>query len=250
MKEFGLIGYPLKNSFSENYFNSRFLSLALLDHVYRNFPIEHISGITALLESHPHLQGFNVTIPHKQTIIPYLDELHENAREANAVNCVKISRSRNGEQKLIGYNTDVYGFEMSLLPLIEGRKPLQALILGTGGAAKAVAFVLRKHHIVYTFVSRKPGNDALTYEELNPETMASHTLIVNCTPVGMFPDTEVAPLIPYAYITQKHIAYDLIYLPVETLFLKQFREQGATTKNGLEMLHLQAEKSWEIWRGR
>jgi len=249
MKEFGLIGFPLKNSFSENYFNSKFLSLALLDHTYRNFPIEHIGSITDILASHPHLCGFNVTIPHKEAIISHLDELHESAREAGAVNCVKIERNRQtGATRLIGYNTDVYGFEASLLPLFGATKPENALILGTGGAAKAVAYWLRKNGIAYQCVSRKPAAGMLAYNGLTREILASHKLIVNCTPVGMFPDTETAPAIPYSYITPDHIAYDLIYLPVETLFLKQCREQGAITKNGLEMLHLQAEKSWEIWR--
>jgi shikimate dehydrogenase len=250
MKEFGLIGFPLKNSFSENYFNSKFLSLALLDHSYHNFPIENISQLTNLLASHPDLCGFNVTIPHKENIIPHLDELNETAREAGAVNCVKVIRNKNSNTtKLIGYNTDVYGFETSLLPLFENGKPERALILGTGGAAKAVAYVLRKHHSVYQCVSRKPVKDELTYEALTEEIIASHRLIVNCTPLGMFPNIEEAPAIPYEYITADHIAYDLIYLPIETRFLQQSKEQGATTKNGLEMLHLQAEKSWKIWRG-
>lgn len=249
MKQFGLIGFPLKNSFSENYFNSKFLSLALTDHAYRNFPIEHISEIKELLAKQPDLCGLNVTIPYKESVIPYLDELHKDAREAGAVNCIRINRNRHtGSMKLIGYNTDVYGFEMSLLPVLAERNITHALILGTGGAAKAVAYVLRNNNIAYRFVSRKPSADVLTYEQLTEKIINRHRLIVNCTPVGMFPDTAAMPDIPYPHISGDHIAYDLIYLPVETLFLETCRKQGATTKNGLEMLHLQAEKSWEIWK--
>jgi shikimate dehydrogenase len=262
MKVFGLIGWPLKNSFSENYFNSKFLSLALLDHSYQNFPIENIKELPDLLLENPELKGLNITIPHKETIIPYLDELDESAREAGAVNCITITdnkqqteniipivhREKTTNRKLTGYNTDVYGFETSLLPVIEGRNITAALILGTGGAAKAVAYVLRKNNISYRFVSRKASENRLSYEELTGDIITSHRLIINCTPLGMFPDTETAPDIPYQYISPEHIAYDLIYLPIETLFLKHCREQGATAKNGLEMLHLQAEKSWKIWK--
>lgn len=242
MKKFGLIGYPLKNSFSENYFNSKFLSLALMDYEYRNFPIEHISQLQNILATEPCLAGFNVTIPHKENIIAYLDEVDLSAKEVGAVNCVK----KTGD-KLIGYNTDVYGFETSLLPVIENKKVKRALILGTGGAAKAVAYVLRKNGIAYTYISRDPTAEQRSYSDITTELLASHTLIINCTPLGMFPDIDAAPPLPYELITPGHIAYDLIYLPIETAFLKRCKQQGATTKNGLEMLHLQAEKSWEIW---
>lgn len=247
MKAFGLIGWPLKNSFSENYFNSKFLSLGLFDHSYQNFPIETINEFPDLLSANPELKGLNVTLPHKESVIPFLDKLDESAREAGAVNCIKINHQRE-IKTLTGYNTDVYGFEISLLPVIEGKNITTALILGTGGAAKAVAYVLRKNNISYRFVSRKAGRNIFTYEELTKETVSSHKLIINCTPVGMFPDSESAPAIPYQFISPEHVAYDLIYLPVETMFLKHCREHGASTKNGLEMLHLQAEKSWEIWK--
>ncbi|MES2778979.1 MAG: shikimate dehydrogenase, partial [Bacteroidota bacterium] len=243
MKKFGLIGYPLKNSFSENYFNSKFLSHALMDHEYQNFPIEHIEQLKNILNEEPYLFGFNVTIPHKETIIPFLDELDNSAKEVGAVNCVKKTGNT-----LIGYNTDVYGFEMSLLPLIEHKNVQQALILGTGGASKAVAYVLKKNGIEYTYVSRNPTAEQLSYSALTPELIKTHTLIVNATPLGMFPNIHDAPPVPYEHITSNHIAYDLIYLPIETEFLNRCKQQGATTKNGLEMLHLQAEKSWEIWR--
>lgn len=244
MKKFGLMGYPLKNSFSENYFNSKFLSLGLLDYEYRNFPVEQIEQLRSMLDSEPNLVGFNVTIPHKENIIPYLDEVDLSVKEIGAVNCVK----KTGD-KWIGYNTDVYGFENSLLPLIENRKVQQALILGTGGAAKAVAYVLRKNGIGYTQVSRNATAQQLSYSSITAELLSTHTLIINCTPLGMFPNIDNAPPIPYELVTPNHIAYDLIYLPIETAFLKHCKQQGATTKNGLEMLHLQAEKSWEIWRG-
>ncbi len=244
MKKFGLIGYPLKNSFSENYFNSKFLSLALLDYEYQNFSIEHIEQLKTLLANEPDLAGFNVTIPHKETIIPMLDNLDVSAREVGAVNCV----CKTGN-KLVGYNTDVFGFENTLLPLIQNKRIHQALILGTGGAAKAVAYVLRKNGILNTYVSRNPTAGQLAYADLTPAHFTSHKLIINCTPLGMFPNIDAAPPIPYEQITPDHIAYDLIYLPIETIFLTFCKQQGATTKNGLEMLHLQAEKSWDIWKG-
>jgi shikimate dehydrogenase len=243
MKKFGLIGYPLKNSFSENYFNSKFLSLGLMDHEYQNFSIEHIEQLQEILLSEPYLAGFNVTIPHKENIIPFLDDLDASAQEVGAVNCVKkVGKT------LIGYNTDVYGFEKSLLPLVDKNKQIQALILGTGGAAKAVAYVLQKNGIKYVQVSRNPAFGKLTYAQINPETIATYSLIINCTPLGMFPLINESPNIPYQLLTPNHIAYDLIYLPVETQFLQRCKQQGAATKNGLEMLHLQAEKSWEIWK--
>lgn len=243
MKKFGLIGYPLKNSFSQNYFNSKFLSLGLLHYEYINFPLNRIDQLDNLLATEPDLVGFNVTIPYKEAIIPFLAELDTSAREAGAVNCVKKVNS-----KLIGYNTDVFGFETSLVPLLANTSNLKALVLGTGGAAKAVACVLRKLSIPYEFVSRTPEAGQFSYAELSPEILGTHKLIINCTPLGMFPDVEQKPPLSYNLLTPEHISYDLIYLPIETLFLRHSREQGAITKNGLEMLHLQAEKSWEIWK--
>lgn len=242
MKRFGLIGYPLKNSFSENYFSTKFKTLGLSDCGYQNFPMENLAQFNSLIETQPELRGLNVTIPHKQNIIPFLSALDDSARNAGAVNCIKIV---NG--KLIGYNTDIYGFEQSLLPLLAHQNSLHALILGTGGAAKAVAAVFTNLHIEFQFVSRKQNTKTLSYENLNEDIFTKNKLIVNCSPVGMFPNTEEAPAIPYQWITPSHICYDLIYLPAETLFLNRSKRQGATIKNGLEMLHLQAEKSWEIW---
>jgi len=243
MNRFGLIGFPLNNSFSANLFNKKFKQLGLADFVYQNFEIENSNQLTELLQQHRDIKGLNVTIPHKQSIIPFLTTLDETAAAVNAVNCIQITKN-----ELIGYNTDVIGFEQSLLPLIVTNNPKKALILGTGGAAKAVGYVLRKHNIQYTQVSRAKTANTITYHELTKEILSTHLLIVNCTPLGMFPYTQFLPAIPYAFISNKHIAYDLIYTPEETLFLTQCKNEGAVIKNGLEMLHLQAEKSWEIWK--
>jgi shikimate dehydrogenase len=240
MKKAGLIGFPLKNSFSETYFNERFSKLRMDEYVYQNYPIADINELPALLKQTPELFGFNVTIPHKQSIIPLLDELDETAAGVGAVNCVK----RTGD-KLKGYNTDVYGFEQTILPYLQ--KVHQALILGTGGAAKAVAYVLRKHKIPFVYVSRGPQHDAIGYSDLTEQILSTHQLIINCTPLGMFPNTESFPEIPFQWVMPEHIAYDLIYLPEQTEFLKRCKQRGATTRNGLNMLHLQADKSWEIW---
>lgn len=242
MKQYGLIGYPLKNTFSEQYFNSKFLSLGLMDYSYHNFPLTSLDELPALFEHHPNLKGFNVTIPFKEQIIPMLTQLDETARLAGAVNCVKIN-----ETDKIGYNTDVYGFEQSLLPFIEGKTITGALILGNGGAAKAVKAVLEKTGIKHTTVVRKPSPETLLYTDITKNILQQNNLLINCTPAGMFPNTDEFPPVPYEWVSNQHLAYDLIYLPVETGFLKRCKQQGAETKNGLEMLHLQAEKSWEIW---
>lgn len=239
MRLYGLIGYPLKNSFSENYFNQKFNTLGL-DAQYRNFPLADISEFQELLHKQPSLSGLNVTIPYKETIIPFLDELSPEAEQIGAVNTIQFL---NG--KLIGHNTDVVGFEKSILPVL---KPWHqhALILGSGGAAKAVAFVLKKLGLNYHIVSRNP-EVGITYDELDKPFIRAHQVIINCTPLGMFPNVDEFPLIPYEFITALHLAHDLIYLPEETLFLKQAKQHGAVTKNGLVMLHQQAEKAWQIW---
>ncbi len=239
MKKYGLIGYPLKNSFSANYFNHKFTQLGI-EASYTNFPIADINELPELLKSQPNLEGFNVTIPHKQSIIPFLDELSEEAKQIGAVNTVRVV---NG--KLIGYNTDTYGFEQSILPLL---KPWHqhALVLGNGGAAQAIVFVLKKLGFNYHLVSRDPEK-GITYDELDKPFIRAHQVIINCTPLGMYPNANESPTIPYEYITALHLAYDLIYLPEETLFLSNCKAQGAITKNGLQMLHLQAEKAWKIW---
>jgi shikimate dehydrogenase len=239
MQRYGLIGFPLKNSFSANYFNQKFAEQGH-DAVYQNFAIEGIEAFPDLITNYPDLNGLNVTIPYKQLVIPFLNHLDVVAQKVGAVNTIKFTQN-----ELVGYNTDVFGFEKSILPLL---KPWHqsALVLGTGGASKAVLYVLNKLGIKYTQVSRNP-EAGLLYEELDKSFMRSHQIIINCTPLGMFPAVEDCPPIPYHYITNLHLVYDLIYLPAETLFLKQARGNGAITKNGLQMLELQAEKAWQIW---
>jgi shikimate dehydrogenase len=239
MQRYGLIGFPLKNSFSANYFNQKFAEHGL-DAIYQNFALESIEAFPKLITNHEDLNGLNVTIPYKQQVIPFLNHLDVVAQQIGAVNTIKFTQN-----ELIGYNTDVFGFEKSILPLL---KPWHqsALVLGTGGASKAVNYVLNKLGIKHTLVSRKP-DEGLLYEELDKSFIRSHQIIINCTPLGMFPFVDDYPPIPYKYITNLHLVYDLIYLPEETLFLKQAREKGAITKNGLEMLTLQAEKAWQIW---
>jgi shikimate dehydrogenase len=239
MQRYGLIGFPLKNSNSANYFNQKFAEQGI-DAIYQNFALESIETFPELIKNHLDLNGLNVTIPFKQQVIPFLNHLDLVAQQIGAVNTIKFTQN-----ELIGYNTDVFGFEKSILPLL---KPWHqsALVLGTGGASKAVNYVLNKLGIKYTQVSRK-ADEGMLYEELDKSFIRSHQIIINCTPLGMFPLVDDFPAIPYNYITNLHLVYDLIYLPEETLFLKQAREKGAITKNGLEMLTIQAEKAWQIW---
>ena len=263
MKKFGLIGFPLNVSFSKGYFEKKFECENLNDHTYELFPLADISEFPEFIKNHSDLYGLNVTIPHKKTVIPYLDELDESASEVGAVNVIKFQK--NG--KLIGYNSDVFGFEQSFLPLLKPHHR-SALILGTGGAAMAVAFVLRKHKIPYQFVSRQKTSDLLTYRDLledrhcesesSKQSMSgllhsvrndddSFNVIINTTPLGMTPNVDTCPDLPYEKITSDFLCYDLVYTPEKTLFLKKSKAQGAVIKNGLEMLHLQAERAWEIW---
>ena len=243
MKTFGLIGFPLSHSFSARYFTEKFLREGIADCRFQLFPLEHIGGFSRLIDEQSSLCGLNVTIPYKQQIIPFLHTMDAAAAEIGAVNCIAFSRTH-GMLRLKGYNTDAYGFESSLVPLL---KPWhqQALIFGNGGAATAVKYVLQKLNISYRVVSRTPGD--LTYGELDRSFMESHTLLINTTPLGMHPDTEKCPDIPYQYMGEKHLAYDLIYNPAETRFLHTAAARGSVIKNGLEMLYLQAEKSWYIW---
>jgi len=238
---FGIIGNPLQQSFSPQYFRKKFEALSL-DETYEKFELETIAELPEILLTHSDLQGFNVTIPYKQQIIPFLDELDEVAAKVGAVNCVKIT-----DGKLKGFNTDAIGFEKALTPLLKPHHA-KALVLGTGGASKAVAFVLQKLNIPFHFVSRKGRAAVYSYEKLNAEIMAEHLLIINTTPLGMMPDVTAAPAIPYLYITPKHLLYDLIYNPSETKFLQQGKAHGATTKNGYDMLIAQAEAAWTIWQ--
>jgi shikimate dehydrogenase len=259
MKQYGLIGYPLSHSFSKRFFSEKFEKEKIEDAKYDLFPIEHISALPALLKAHPHLCGLNVTVPHKINVIKYLDWIENDAKGAGAVNCIRISAESpveaafSGELgikghnfRLEGYNTDIYGFEMSLKPLLKNHHD-QALVLGDGGAAKAVKCVLENLGINYRIVTRKRLQGNLLFEELKPHHMEQHKLIINTTPLGMSPDIDGCPAIPYEAATHHHLFYDLIYNPEETMFLKKGKEKGATIKNGYEMLVLQAEKSWEIW---
>jgi len=246
MRAFGLIGYPLSHSFSEKYFAQKFEKEGIKEAVYRAHPIASIEQLPQLLKENPHLMGLNVTIPYKEQVIPFLDELDPKAKEIGAVNTIKI---QNG--KLIGYNTDYDGFKDSLIKFI-GPNPMpeKALILGTGGASKAVMHVLNDLGIDYQFVSRKPSKDQLNYESLTQNsTLKTHHLVVNTTPLGTHPNTEQLPDLPYGQLTPNHFLFDLVYNPLITAFMQKGIDAKSWVKNGLEMLHGQAEKAWEIWQG-
>lgn len=246
MQKYGLIGYPLKHSFSIGFFNEKFRSEGI-DAEYVNFEIPEIKDFMEVIERNPDLCGLNVTIPYKEQVIPFLSELDKDTAKIGAVNVIKIIRQK-GKAKLVGYNSDIIGFTQSIQPLLEPHHT-KALILGTGGASKAVFHGLKNLGIESTFVSRTHERDnTLTYEELTPDIMAAHTIIVNCTPVGMYPKVNFCPNIPYESLTTNHLLYDLLYNPNITLFMKKGEEQGAVTKNGLEMLLLQAFAAWEIWQ--
>lgn len=241
MRLFGLIGFPLSHSFSKGFFTEKFEKEGITRCRYENFPIPEIEQFPRLWEETPGLEGLNVTIPYKQAVIPFLDELSEAVKEIGAVNCIRREHGR-----LKGHNTDVIGFRRSLEPLLHPHHT-KALILGAGGAAKAVKFALRQLGITYTEVSRKYTDGTIGYDAVNPEIMKTHLLIVNTTPLGMYPDIADAPPIPYDLISKDHLLYDLIYNPAETQFLRHGAAHGAAVKNGHEMLVLQAEASWEIW---
>ena len=244
---YGLIGHPLTHSFSHKFFNDKFKN-EQINAEYRNFDIDSIIKLTGILNENVLIQGLNVTIPYKQQIIPYLTEIAPSARDIGAVNVIKIKRLH--DQIITkGYNSDVIGFANSLKPMLKSHHS-SALILGTGGASKAVAYVFERLGIQYKFVSRsKNADNAITYSELNESVISTHTIIVNATPLGMFPHINECPDIPYEFITNKHICFDLIYNPGKTEFLKYSEKQGAEIKNGMEMLKLQALESWRIWNG-
>lgn len=241
MRQFGLIGYPLGHSFSKRYFTEKFQELGLNDHVYETFPIESIEGLGTILNTHPDLIGLNVTIPHKEAVIPFLQVQSPVVKAIGACNCIHIK-----EGKLWGYNTDVIGFQRSLQSSFP-ELPQKALILGTGGASKAVRYVLETLNISFQFVSRKKMESTITYDELDSQTLCEHRLIVNTTPLGMQPAISEAPPIPYEFIGEEHCLFDLIYNPATTLFLEKGRKRGAQIQNGLDMLVIQAEESWKIW---
>ncbi|MCI5664624.1 MAG: shikimate dehydrogenase [Mediterranea sp.] len=244
--KYGLIGYPLGHSFSRGYFNEKFKAEGI-DAEYLNFEIPSINDFMEVIESNPDLKGLNVTIPYKEQVINYLDELAPDARQIGAVNVIQIIRQPKGKVKLVGHNSDVIGFTQSIELLLKPHHQ-KALVLGTGGASKAVFHGLKSLGIEPTYVSRTPKDPSyLTYGQLTPEVMAGHTVIVNTTPLGMYPKTDTCPDIPYELLTTDHLLYDVVYNPAETLFMKRGQTQGATVKNGLEMLLLQAFAAWEIW---
>lgn len=243
MNIYGLIGYPLGHSFSKKYFTEKFEQMGIADtHAYELFELADIQGFPQLIASQPDLRGLNVTIPHKQAVMPFLDGLDASATKVGAVNVIKIGEGG----KRIGYNSDYYGFKTSLEEFLPDGKSLKALVLGNGGAAKAVVAALNDLSIPYKIVSRSKSADVLSYEDLATE-IGNYQLIINSSPVGTYPKSDVCPDIPYEQLTPEHYLYDLVYNPVQTLFLQKGEEQGAQTHNGLKMLHLQAEKAWEIW---
>ena len=241
MKKFGLIGFPLSHSFSQKYFSEKFKKENILDSVYENFSIPSIEELSKILENNPGLAGLNVTIPYKQSVINYLDKATTKL-PIDACNCIRIQN-----KKLTGFNTDIIGFERSLTTNL---KPYHknALILGNGGATKAVKYVLKKLAIDFSVVSRKVNDESfLSYEDLSKEIIEKNLLIINTTPLGMFPNVDDYPKIPYEFLTDKHYLFDLIYNPARTVFLQKGAAAGAAVENGYEMLILQAEESWRIW---
>lgn len=242
MRQYGLIGFPLGHSFSQRYFTKKFQKEGIDNCSYTNFPIEKIEKIEEVLHEHPDLQGFNVTIPYKQAIIPYLSKLSREAETIGAVNCV-----RRTPEGLIGYNTDAYGFQHSLNTLLNGVHPGRALVLGTGGASRAIKFVLSEMNIPFDTVSRRLQGADYTYEILTDEIIQAHRLIVNCTPLGTFPKTDEYPDLPYEAIGPSHFLFDLVYNPPLTEFLRRGEQRGASIQNGYEMLVGQAELAWKIW---
>jgi shikimate dehydrogenase len=262
MKQYGLIGYPLSHSFSKKYFADKFEKEHITDSEYHLFPIEHITELPALLKKHPGLCGLNVTIPHKQSVLKYLDWIEDDAKRIGAVNCIRIRAESpvdacfDGEVGIVGhdfrlegFNTDLYGFEMSLKPLLKDRHD-HALVLGDGGAAQAIKCVLENLGITYTVVTRRPQEGGILFTDISSKNIRDNLLIINTTPLGMSPHMDEYPPIPYEAITDDHLLYDLVYNPEKTIFLQKGEEQGAMIKNGLEMLILQAEKSWEIWNAK
>lgn len=246
MDTYGLIGQKLGHSFSKAYFEKKFKDLKI-NARYLNFELDDICQLKNIIHDHPELKGLNVTIPYKKASLDFIDRLDSEADMIGSVNTLKIERHAN-ELLISGYNTDVIGFEESIKPLLENRRKISALILGTGGASNAVSYVLDKWNIPSIFVSRKHQNNThIAYDRLTPEIIKTHQLIINSTPLGMYPDLNKTPDIQYQYLDEDHILYDLIYNPAETLFLKKGRERGCKTMNGQLMLELQAEASWKIW---
>ena len=245
MDKYGLIGFPLGHSFSISYFNQKFQDEGI-DAIYENYEISTIDALDEILSSNPNLRGLNVTIPYKEKVMPYLDHISPEARAIGAVNVIKVIHKGN-DVILKGYNSDVIGFTKSIEPMLDSKWHKKALILGTGGASKAIDFGLRNLGLETVFVSRFERQGTIQYQNITPEIIREYNVIVNCTPLGMYPKTEVCPNLPYEAMDSHTILYDLIYNPDETLFMKRGAEYGAQTKNGLEMLLLQAFASWEFW---
>jgi shikimate dehydrogenase len=244
MRKFGLIGYPLGHSFSGKYFREKFQRTSITDCVYSNYAIESIGLLAGILED-AELEGLNVTIPYKESVIPFLHQKDPVVIETGACNCIRIK-----DGFLTGYNTDVKGFEKSLTEKLTGTDN-RALVLGTGGSSKAVSWVLRQRGIGFLYVSRKVSGEAdqISYSDLDREIIESHSLIINSTPLGMYPKTGECPPIPYEWVGAKHYLFDLVYNPAKTLFLEKGESAGARIKNGADMLAIQAEASWDIWNG-
>jgi shikimate dehydrogenase len=245
LKKFGLIGYPLGHSFSKKYFSEKFIRENIFDCQYESYPLSDIDLLGELISGNPDLHGLNVTIPYKTAVIKYLDFIDEQARSVGAVNVLKLKRS--GDKVVVkGFNSDIDGFRSSILPYLNG-EVTTALVLGTGGAAKAVCYVLGKLGIKITSVDIIEQKGVLNYSDITFNILINNKLIVNTTPLGMFPDIESFPDIDYSALNENHILYDLVYNPEMTSFLKKGKERGCTIVSGIKMLHLQAEKSWEIW---
>ncbi|WP_321996912.1 shikimate dehydrogenase [Draconibacterium orientale] len=245
MKKYGLLGYPLTHSFSKRYFTERF-ETENIDSTYDNFEIDSITKFQDVVKDNPEVIGFNVTIPYKEQVIPYLDELNDSAKEIGAVNTIRVTRTENGVH-LKGFNTDTFGFESSLKPLLKDHHK-KALILGTGGASKALKYVLSKLGIEYISASiEELQENEIRYEDVNQQVISERLLIINATPLGTYPKVETFPNIPYEFITDKHLLFDLVYNPEVTQFMAKGKAKGATVKNGYEMLLNQAKKAYEIW---
>jgi len=245
MDKYGLIGYPLGHSFSISYFNQKFQDEGI-DAIYENYEITSIDALAEVIGSNPNLRGLNVTIPYKEKVMPFLDNVSPEARAIGAVNVIRVTHDGNNV-KLKGYNSDVIGFTKSIEPMLDKKWHKKALILGTGGASKAIDYGLRNLGLETVFVSRYERPGTIQYKSITPEVIQEYNVIVNCTPLGMYPKTEVCPDLPYEAMNSHTILYDLIYNPDETLFMKKGAQYGAETKNGLEMLLLQAFASWEFW---
>lgn len=241
MKLYGLIGNPLKHSFSKSYFAEKFTKEKIENCQYENFELETIQLLPTILKVHANLHGLNVTIPYKKEVLPFLHFKNTVVETVGACNCIKIEQN-----KLYGYNTDVSGFKKSLQTFLKPHHQ-KALVLGTGGSSGAVQYALHELGIDYKLISRRKADKAITYEELNAAILKTHNVIINTTPLGMFPKTDAAPVIPYQLLDSRHFLFDLIYNPEKTIFLQRGEAQGATIANGYEMLLLQAEESWKIW---